>query len=164
MAKNTDSLIGYLTAQISAGAQVIQLFDSWVGCLSPQDFKTYVLPYSQRVIQAIRTQAPVIYFGTETATLLELMKETDCQVLGLDWRVELDAAWVRLGDIAIQGNLDPAVLFADVPEIRRQAQRILGQAAGRPGHIFNLGHGVLPDTPVGRVKALADAVHALSQR
>lgn len=162
MTKIADSLIGYLKAQVATGAQVIQLFDSWVGCLSPQDFKTYVLPYSRRVIETLEPLAPVIYFGTETATLLELMKDTGCRILGLDWRVELGAAWARLGDIAVQGNLDPAVLFAEVPEIRRRAKRILDQAAGRPGHIFNLGHGVLPNTPVGHVKALVDAVHELS--
>jgi len=164
MTKIIQSLIGYLNAQISAGAQVVQLFDSWVGCLSPQDYQKYVLPYTRQVIQGIQEGTPVIYFGTETATLLELMKDTGCHVLGVDWRVELDAAWARIGDVAIQGNLDPAVLFAETPEIRRQVRRILDQAAGRPGHIFNLGHGVLPNTPVGHVKALIDAVHELSDR
>ena len=96
--------------------------------------------------------------------LLELMKEAGGDVIGIDWRVELDAAWERLGDVAIQGNLDPTILFADVPDIRREAKRILEQAKGRPGHIFNLGHGVLPNTPVGHVKALVDAVHELSSK
>ncbi len=164
MAKIATSLIGYLNAQIDAGAQVVQLFDSWVGCLSPQDYKTYVLPYSRQVIQGIQAGTPVLHFGTETAMLLELMKEAGGDVIGVDWRVELDAAWSRIGDVAIQGNLDPAVLFAEIPEIRRQAKRILDQAAGRPGHIFNLGHGVLPNTPVGHVKALVDTVHELSNR
>ena len=164
MTKTADSLIGYLNAQIDAGAQALQLFDSWVGCLSPQDYRRFVLPYTTRVIKGLRAGTPVIHFGTETAMLLELLKEAGGNVIGVDWRVELDAAWSRLGDVAIQGNLDPTVLFADVPEIRRQAKRILDQAAGRAGHIFNLGHGVLPNTPVGHVKALVDAVHEMSQR
>ncbi len=164
MNKIADSLIGYLNAQIKAGAQAVQLFDSWVGCLSPEDYRRYVLPYSRQVIAGIRPGTPVIHFGTETAMLLELMKEAGSSVIGIDWRVELDSAWKRLGDVAIQGNLDPAVLFSEVPEIRRQAKRILDQAADRPGHIFNLGHGVLPNTPVGHVKALVDAVHELSVR
>jgi len=164
MTKITDSVIGYLNAQIKAGAQAVQLFDSWVGCLSPEDYRLYVLPYSKRVIQGIQPGIPVIHFGTETAMLLDLMKEAGSQVLGIDWRVELDTTWKRLGDIAIQGNLDPVMLFAEVPEIRRQTKRILDQAAGRPGHIFNLGHGVLPNTPVGHVKALVDAVHEMSNR
>ena len=164
MTKIAQSLIGYLNAQISAGAQAVQLFDSWVGCLSPEDYKHYVLPYSRQVIQGIQAGTPVIHFGTETAMLLELMKEAGGHVIGVDWRVDLDVAWKRLGDVAIQGNLDPAVLFAEVPDIRREAKRILDQAAGRPGHIFNLGHGVLPNTPVGHVKALVNIVHELSKR
>jgi len=164
LTKISDSVIGYLNAQVNAGAQVIQLFDSWVGCLSPEDYRQYVLPYSRKVIQGIQKGIPVIHFGTETAMLLDLMKEAGSQVIGIDWRVELDTTWKRLGDIAIQGNLDPVVLFAEIPEIRRKVKRILDQAAGRPGHIFNLGHGVLPNTPVGHVKALVDAVHELSNR
>lgn len=164
MTKIARSLVGYLNAQIAAGAQAVQLFDSWVGCLSPHDYNRYVLPYSRQVIEGLQTGVPVIHFGTETAMLLELMKEAGGDVIGVDWRVDLDSAWKRLGDVAIQGNLDPAVLFADVPDIRREAKRILDQAAGRPGHIFNLGHGVLPDTPVGHVKALVDAVHEMSRR
>lgn len=165
MEKITQSLIGYLSAQTSAGAQVVQLFDSWVGCLSPQDYRKYVLPYTRQVVQAIRPLSPVIYFGTDTAMFLESMAETGCDVLGVDWRIDLDQAWSRVGpEVAMQGNLDPAVLFADLPEIRRQAKRILDQAGGRPGHIFNLGHGVLPNTPVGHVKALVDAVHEMSGR
>jgi uroporphyrinogen decarboxylase len=164
MTKIADSVIGYLNAQIKAGVQAVQLFDSWVGCLSPDDYRTYALPYSRRVIQAIQPGTPVIHFGTETAMLLDLMKEAGSHVIGLDWRIELDTAWQRLGDVAIQGNLDPAILFAEIPEIRRQTQRILDQARGRPGHIFNLGHGVLPNTPVGHVKALVDMVHEISCR
>jgi uroporphyrinogen decarboxylase len=162
MAKIVESVTGFLNAQIDAGAQAVQLFDSWVGCLSPNDYRTCVLPHTQQVIQGILNGTPVIHFGTGTGMLLELMKEAGGDVIGMDWRVELDQAWKRLGDVAIQGNMDPAALFSDLPTIRRQAQRILDQAAGRPGHIFNLGHGVLPDTPVGHVKALVDAVHELS--
>lgn len=164
MRKIAESLASYLNAQIAAGAQAVQLFDSWVGCLSPEDYRRYALPYSRQVIRGLQPGIPVIHFGTQTGALLELLKEAGGDVIGLDWRVELDAAWQRLGDVAVQGNLDPVALFADPPEIRRQAQRILDQAAGRPGHIFNLGHGILPDTPVGHVKALVDIVHELSER
>ncbi len=158
----SDSLIVYLNAQIAAGAQVVQLFDSWVGCLSPEDYKTYVQPYSRRVIRGVTPGTPVIHFGTQTGTFLELMRDAGGDVIGLDWRVELDVAWERLGRVAIQGNLDPVALFAEPAAIKQQVKRILAQAAGRPGHIFNLGHGVLPNTPVGHVKALVDAVHELS--
>jgi len=159
MTKIVGGLIVYLNAQIAAGAQAVQLFDSWVGCLSPEDYRRYALPYSRQVIQGITPGTPVIHFGTQTGTFLELIKEAGGDVIGLDWRVELDQAWQRLGPVAVQGNLDPVALFAEPAEIRRQAKRILDQAAGRPGHIFNLGHGVLPNTPVGHVKALVDAVH-----
>jgi uroporphyrinogen decarboxylase len=156
---------GYLNAQIDAGAQAIQLFDSWVGCLAPEDFRTHVLPHVRALIAAIRPGVPVIYFGTETAGLLEAMRAAGSHVVGVDWRVDLDAAWSRMGsDVAVQGNLDPALLLAPIDEIRRHAKRILGQAAGRPGHIFNLGHGVLPDTPPAHAKALVDIVHELSAR
>jgi uroporphyrinogen decarboxylase len=164
MKKIVGSLAGYLNAQIAAGAQAVQLFDSWVGCLSPHDYKTYVQSHVRDLIQRITPGTPVIHFGTQTGPLLELMRDAGGQVIGLDWRVELDAAWNRLGDVAVQGNLDPTVLFAEPGEIRKQAKRILDQAAGKPGHIFNLGHGVLPNTPVGHVKALVDAVHEMSER
>lgn len=162
MSKIAKSLVTTLNAQIAAGAQAVQLFDSWVGCLSPEDYRQYVLPYSQYVIRHLRKGTPVIHFGTQSGTLIELMKEAGGDVIGLDWRVELDAAWQRLGRVAVQGNMDPSALLAGIPEIRRQARRILKQAAGRPGHIFNLGHGVLPNTPVDHVKALVDAVHEMS--
>lgn len=164
MTKIADGLIVYLNAQIAAGAQAVQLFDSWVGCLSPQDYRHYVLPYSRRVIQGITAGTPVIHFGTQTGSFLESFREAGGDVIGVDWRVDLAQAWQRLGPVAVQGNLDPVALFSEPAEIRRQAQRILNQAAGRPGHIFNLGHGVLPNTPVGHVKALVDAVHEMSQR
>jgi uroporphyrinogen decarboxylase len=156
---------GYLNAQIDAGAETVQLFDSWVGTLPPADYRAHVLPHTRALIAALRPGVPVIHFGTGTAGLLEAMRAAGGDVIGLDWRVDLDAAWARLGhDVAVQGNLDPTVLFAPPAEIRRHTAAILGQAAGRPGHIFNLGHGVLPETPVDHVRALVDAVHELSAR
>jgi len=163
MEKLVASLAGYANGQVSAGAQVIQLFDSWVGCLSPRDYRDYVLPFTQSLIRQI-SAVPVIHFGTGTATLLELMKEAGGQVIGLDWRVNLDEAWARLGKVAVMGNFDPATLFADARIIRSQVERILAQAGGRPGHIFNLGHGILPGTPVENVIALVEAVKELSCR
>ncbi|HKS27450.1 MAG TPA: uroporphyrinogen decarboxylase [Pyrinomonadaceae bacterium] len=158
------ALSKYLNAQVEAGAQAVQLFDSWVGCLSPDDYREYVLPHTREVIRNIKPGVPVIHFGTGTATLLELMKEAGGDVIGLDWRVRLDEEWERLGDVAVMGNLDPVSLFAGADFVRGQAERILKQAAGRPGHIFNLGHGILPETPVENVLALVEAVHELSQR
>ena len=158
-------LISYLNAQIDAGAQVVQIFDSWVGCLSPADYVQYVLPYTRSVITGIKAGTPVIHFGTGTASLLESMRDAGGHVIGLDWRVPLDQGWDRVGrNFAIMGNMDPVALFADRKYIREQASQILDQAAGRPGHIFNLGHGILPNTPVENVIALVDDVHELSSR
>ncbi|HZO81345.1 MAG TPA: uroporphyrinogen decarboxylase [Candidatus Binataceae bacterium] len=155
----------YLNMQVAAGADLIQLFDSWVGSLGPDDYRRFVLPHTAAVIAAIRPTVPVIHFGTVTGNLLELMREAGGDVIGLDWRVDLAEAWARLGyDVGVQGNLDPIALFANVDEIRRRARAILDQAAGRPGHIFNLGHGILPETPVDHVRALVDAVHEMSRR
>lgn len=157
------ALIKYLNAQIAAGAQAVQLFDSWVGTLCPDDYLEYVLPHTQRVIKGIETGTPVIHFGTGTATLLELMREAGGDVIGLDWRVPLDQGWQRVGhDVGIMGNLDPVALFAGRDLLREQARNILRQADGRPGHIFNLGHGILPHTPVENVIALVNAVHEVS--
>ena len=151
--------------QIAAGADVVQLFDSWVGSLGPDDYRAFVLPHTQSVIAAVRDLVPVIHFGTITGNLIELMRAAGSDVIGLDWRVNLAEAWERLGhDVAVQGNLDPVALFADVGAIRLRARAILEQAAGRPGHIFNLGHGILPETPVDHVIALIDAVHEMSAR
>jgi uroporphyrinogen decarboxylase len=158
------ALARYLNAQIAAGAQAVQLFDSWVGCLSPDDYRQYVLPHTRSVIEGVARGTPVIHFGTGTATLLESMHDAGGDVIGLDWRVRLDDAWRRLGDVAVMGNLDPVSLFAPVSHVRKQAEKILKQAAGRPGHIFNLGHGILPETPVDNVVALVEAVHEMSQR
>ncbi len=151
----------YLKTQAAAGAQVLQLFDSWVGQLSPYDYQQYVLPYTQKAI-AIAKQAdvPIIHFGTGTAGMLELIKEAGGEVIGLDWRIPLGEAWRRLGDdVAIQGNLDPITLLADWDALRQRAQYVLDEAAGKVGHIFNLGHGILPQTPVDNVRRLVDFVH-----
>ncbi|OHB67287.1 MAG: uroporphyrinogen decarboxylase [Planctomycetes bacterium RBG_13_63_9] len=153
-----------LLAQIDAGAQAVQLFDSWAGCLSVDDYRRYVLPHTRSVIDAVAPRAPVIYFSTGNPALLPLLSETDAAAISVDWRVRLDDAWRTIGhDKAIQGNLDPAVLLSNPAEIRRRAKEILDQAAGRPGHIFNLGHGVHPQTPVENAIALVDAVHELGK-
>ena len=162
MSKLARALVQYLNAQIAAGAQAVQLFDSWVGCLSPDDYREYVLPHTQSVIRNITPGTPVIHFGTGTAALLELMRAAGGDVIGLDWRVRLDEAWQRLGDVSVMGNLDPVALFASQDYIRAQARLILDRAAGHPGHIFNLGHGILPETPVDNVIALIEAVHEMS--
>ncbi len=156
----------YAAQQVRAGADVIQIFDSWVGCLSVEDYRRYVLPRTRDLVMRLQQAgAPVIYFGTDTATLLPSMKETGAEVIGLDWRIPLDEGWRRIGeDVGVQGNLDPAVLFAGWKEIQSRAEEILRRAAGRPGHIFNLGHGILPETPVENVKALADFVRQYSRR
>lgn len=160
-----DVTAAYLNMQIDAGAQAVQLFDSWVGCLSPEDYRQFVLPHSRKVIESVKPGTPVIHFGTMTGSLLNEMRDAGGDVIGLDWRVELDEAWNRLGDsVAVQGNLDPVLLFADVSEVRSAVRDILRRANGRPGHIFNLGHGILPETPVDNVLALVDAVHEYSRR
>jgi len=165
MEKISRMLIQYLNAQIRAGVQAVQVFDSWVGCLSPADYEEYVLPYSQKVINGVDPSVPLIHFATSNATLLELMKRAGGNVIGVDWRIDIRKAWERLGyDVAIQGNLDPVVLFASVDLIKREVKRILDRVEGRPGHIFNLGHGILPHTPVDHVAALVDMVHEYSSR
>ena len=159
------TLVKYLNAQIFAGAQAVQLFDSWVGSLSADDYREYVLPHTRTVLSSLTPGTPVIHFGTGTGELLELMREAGGDVIALDWRVRLDEAWQRIGhDVAVMGNLDPVALFAGKDYIRSQAEKILEQAAGRPGHIFNLGHGILPETPVENVIALVEAVHELSAK
>jgi len=165
MERLVRALTAYVNAQVAAGAQAIQLFDSWVGALAPADYRRFVLPHMQRLIAGIDDSVPVINFGTDTGGLLECLRAAGGDVVGLDWRIDLDAGWARLDHaVAVQGNLDPTTLFAPIPAIRAEAERILGQAAGRPGHIFNLGHGVLPETPVDHVRALVEAVHELSTR
>ena len=159
------AITAYVNAQIAAGAQAIQLFDSWVGCLAPQDYRSFLLPHMRTLIQGLTPGVPLVHFGTGTAGLLELLAEAGGDVIGVDWRVDLDVAWQRIGaDRAVQGNLDPLALFAPLDTLRQQVQRILAQAGGRAGHIFNLGHGILPQTPVDNVIALVDMVHELSSR
>lgn len=153
---------GYLGAQAHAGARALQLFDSWVGCLSPADYATYVFPHSQRALElAGSSGVPVIHFGTDTgAGLLVDFARAGGDVIGVDWRIPLDVAWERIGPgHAIQGNLDPVALLAPRPELERQVRDVLARAGGRPGHIFNLGHGVLPETPVEAVQAVVEWVH-----
>jgi uroporphyrinogen decarboxylase len=164
MSRIARSLSRYLNAQVDAGAQAVQIFDSWVGALSPDDYREYVLPHTREVIRGVKPGVPVIHFGTGTAALLELMKEAGGDVIGLDWRVRLDEAWARLGDVAVMGNFDSIALFTNPEVVRARAKVILDQAANRPGHVFNLGHGILPETPVENVSALVEAVHELSQR
>jgi uroporphyrinogen decarboxylase len=156
----------YAAQQVHAGADVIQIFDSWVGCLSVEDYRRYVLPRTTELVKKLqKTGVPIIYFGTDSATLLPSMRETGAEVIGLDWRIPLDDGWRSLGfECAVQGNLDPVLLFADWKELKSRAEDILRRAAGRPGHIFNLGHGILPETPVENVKALAQFVQEHSMR
>jgi uroporphyrinogen decarboxylase len=154
----------YLAAQIAAGAQAVQLFDSWAGILSPDDYRRYVLPYSAQLFNRLRPLgAPTIHFGVDTATLLPLLREAGGDVIGLDWRIPLDDGWSRVGaDRAVQGNLDPVALFAPRSELETRVREVVRRAAGRPGHIFNLGHGILPGTPVDNVRAVVDLVHQLT--
>lgn len=166
MTRLTDMVIDYLEAQADAGIQAYQLFDSWVGALSPQDFERYVLPYTRRIFDETRRLAiPRIHFGTTTATLLELMSSVDCEVVGLDWRIPLDEGWAKVGfDKGVQGNLDPASLLAPPVLLKQRAIDVLDRAGSRPGHIFNLGHGVLPDSPVENLELLVEAVHGYGAR
>ncbi|MBL8826203.1 MAG: uroporphyrinogen decarboxylase [Planctomycetaceae bacterium] len=165
LGKLSRSVARYLNGQIAAGAQVVQLFDSWVGCLGPDDYRRFVLPHVQALIECIPADVPVIHFGTGNPALLPLQAQAGGTVVGVDWRIRLDEGWKLVGhDRGVQGNLDPLVLFANRGEIRRQAASILEQAGGRPGHIFNLGHGILPQTPVENVLALIEAVKELSAR
>jgi uroporphyrinogen decarboxylase len=150
----------YLTAQVTAGADVVQLFDSWVGWLGPQDYREYVLPHMTGIFDAVReTGAPSIHFGVGTTGLLGLMREAGGDVIGVDWRIPLSEGWARVGpDRGVQGNLDPVVLFGPRTQIERRTRLILQEAAGRPGHIFNLGHGVMPETPVESLQIVVDTV------
>jgi len=178
MRRLVNVLAAYATEQVRAGADILQVFDSWVGCLSPADYRSYVLPHTTELMRRLRESgAPVIYFGTDTATLLADMATTGADVIGVDWRIEIDRAWevirgnsrpsqqkARTGHPSdtgpgIQGNLDPVLLFANWREIKAGAEDVLRRADGRAGHIFNLGHGILPDTPVESVKRLCEYVH-----
>ncbi|MDN5294185.1 MAG: uroporphyrinogen decarboxylase [Eubacteriales bacterium] len=166
MKKIAKVVLLYLKAQIKAGAQAVQMFDSWVGALSPEDYREYVLPYSRYVLEGLKEEGvPVIHFANNASSMLELVAEAGGDVIGVDWRIDLDKAWERIGyDRAIQGNLDPMALFAPPKVIREKVKRILERAGNRPGHIFNLGHGIHKETPVENVIALVEAVHELSRR
>lgn len=160
MERLVEATAAYLAAQVEAGAQALQVFDSWVGTLGPADYRRFVLPHMARLFAALPKGIPLIHFGTGTGSLLELQRDAGGDIIGLDWRVALDRGWSRLGpEVAVQGNLDPATLLGPFEEVRRQTRRILDEAGGRPGHIFNLGHGILPQTPVDQVRALVDLVH-----
>lgn len=162
MQRLTRSLIRYINAQIDAGCQAVQLFDSWAGCLSPHDYQTYVLPHTKAVIAGIRPGVPVINFLTGNPALLSLLRQAGGQILGLDWRVDLADGWKTVGyDVGVQGNLDPVSLMCDLPTLKSRAKLVLDAAAKRPGHIFNLGHGVFPEVPPENVKALVEMVHEM---
>jgi uroporphyrinogen decarboxylase len=155
----------YLNAQIDAGVHAIQLFDSWVGALSPSDYREFALAHTRRIFHAIEGRVPTIHFGTGTATTLDLLREAGGDVIGADWRIPIDTAWERIGfDRGIQGNLDPTLLLGPMQRMFAQAEDILERINGRPGHIFNLGHGLLPSTPVEHVQRLAQYVHSASRR
>ena len=161
----TEVTIRYLRAQAEAGAQVLQLFDSWVGALGRLEYEEYVLPYSKRIFEALRGSVPTIHFGTSTAGLLEQMASAGSDIISVDWRLPLDEAWARVGhDRGIQGNLDPTVMMAPFEVIERETRKVLDRAARRPGHIFNLGHGVLAATPSEELTRLVDLVHEVTAR
>jgi uroporphyrinogen decarboxylase len=163
--KLVEVLAEYSAEQVRQGADVVQIFDSWVGCLSVEDYRRYALEPTKRLINRLQNQTgvPIIYFGTDSTTLLPSMSESGAEVIGLDWRVPLDEGWRTVGHKhAVQGNLDPVTLFATWIEVKQRAENILRLADGRPGHIFNLGHGILPHTPVDNVKSLAEFVHEFS--
>ena len=158
MEKISSTTADYLQQQVKAGASAVQFFDSWAGVLGPEDYREYVLPYSKMVLSKIA--APAIHFSTGTAAYLDLICEAGGTVISIDWRVDLQRAWEQIGDRAIQGNLDPAHLLMKTDELLKEVRKVLLAAGGRKGHIFNLGHGVFPDTPVENVAALVNEVHA----
>jgi uroporphyrinogen decarboxylase len=160
-----DIVSDYLVAQIEAGVDAVQLFDSWVGALSATDYREFALPHTRRIFAAVEGRVPTIHFGTGTATILDLLREAGGDVIGADWRIPIDDAWERIGaDRAVQGNLDPTLLLGPPERMLRQTDEILKSVGGRPGHIFNLGHGILPSTPVEHVQMLAQYVHRTSRR
>ena len=155
----------YLVAQIEAGVDAVQLFDSWVGTLNAADYREFAFPHTQRIFQAIGGRVPTIHFGTGTSTLLEDLRDAGGDVIGVDWRIPLDEAWDRIGsDRAVQGNLDPTLLLGPTSRMFEQTDDVLRRTAGRPGHIFNLGHGILPSTTVEHVQMLAQYVHSAGRR
>ncbi len=165
MNRFVDNLIVYLQRQIAAGCQAVQIFDSWAGCLSPEDYQQYVQPYTAKLVAGVQDHAPVINFLTGNPALLGLQRQAGGQVFGVDWRINLSDAWEIFGsDVAIQGNMDPIALYAELPVLKQKAKAVLDAAAGRNGHIFNLGHGVMPDMNPDHVKALVEMVHELGTR
>jgi uroporphyrinogen decarboxylase len=166
MGKLAEVVRRYLLAQIAAGAQAVQLFDSWVGDLSPVDYVEHIQPHVRHILDDVgKAGVPVLHFGVGTATLLEVMRDAGGSVIGVDWCTPLDEAWKRVGyDRAVQGNMDPCALLATREVAVKHAQRVLDAAAGRNGHVFNLGHGIVPETPVDHVKAVVDHVHEASAR
>ena len=164
-AKLASVVADYLSAQIDAGVDAVQVFDSWVGALGAGDYREFALPHTRRVFEAIGTRVPTIHFGTGTATILEDLREAGGDVIGVDWRIPIDEAWTRIGtDRAVQGNLDPTLLLGPPARMLQQTDNVLARVGGRPGHIFNLGHGILPSTPVEHVQVLAQYVHSASRR
>jgi len=166
MSKLCANLIGYLNAQINAGAKAVQVFDTWAGCLSPGDYEKHVLPYTRRVIEGITDKSvPVIHYLNGNPALLDVLGQVGADIISLDWRVYLDEAWQKVGkEFGVQGNLDPAILFANPEEVENRVKDILTRANNQPGHVFNLGHGILPNTPVENVELLINAVHKYSKR
>jgi uroporphyrinogen decarboxylase len=162
MEKLADAVAAHLRAQEAAGADLVQLFDSWVGNLSVDEYRVHVMPYSARIFKSLR--GPSIHFGTQTSHLLELIRDAGGTCVGVDYRIPLDDAWERLGDVAVQGNLDPALLLGPVDRLLTQVDDVLRRAANRPGHLFNLGHGILPETPMEHVQAVIDHVHSRTRR
>ncbi|MDQ3044238.1 MAG: uroporphyrinogen decarboxylase, partial [Chloroflexota bacterium] len=161
----TEVIINYLRGQIEAGADAVQLFDSWLGLLDPETYESAVLPYTGRVFAALRGLAPTIHFSTGTSSLVELVSSAGSDVVSVDWRLPLDEAWERLGPRqGIQGNLDPTLLLAPWDAIARGARNVLARASNRPGHIFNLGHGILPATMPEPLERLTEFVHTESLR
>jgi uroporphyrinogen decarboxylase len=155
----------FLVAQIDAGVDVVQLFDSWVGALDATDYREFALPHSRAIFDAVGKRVPTIHFGTGTSTILEELRDAGGDVIGVDWRIPIDDAWARIGaSHAVQGNLDPTLLLGPPTRMMQQAEAVLRRVAGRPGHIFNLGHGILPSTPVEHVQMLAHYVHSASRR
>jgi uroporphyrinogen decarboxylase len=160
-----DTVADYLNAQIEAGVDAVQLFDSWVGALSPADYREFALPHTRRIFAAIDAKVPSIHFGTGTSAILTELAEAGGDVIGVDWRIPIDIAWERIGfERAVQGNLDPTVLLGPIQRMFTQADDILARIARRAGHIFNLGHGILPSTPVEHVQMLAQYVHSASRK
>ncbi len=164
MTKLTDAVADYLRAQVEAGAQVLQVFDSWIGALGPDDYVRYVQPHMRRLLSGLPSSVPVIHFGTGNPALYPLMAQAGGDVIGLDFRADLGACWRELGEVAVMGNLDPGSLLAPRAQLQTRAQAVLDKAAGRPGHVFNLGHGIFPSASVDQVKALVDYVHEASAR